>query len=193
MGYWISQNDPRCHLTWPTPASGGYVPVPDPVQFPLIPRRRPEPAGAGRPSCGSTAPAWANRRHAASITLRNLVFNHVQALRFRLPDGICGAAGTYGRVENANQAAFTIPRDSPFHNVSIPVGDATLTRSTSTTYEQRVPRQVCAVWSVCPFLCPPWSTARHSPPRDVSLHPWDACSVPACATTPLLNLIPSRS
>ena len=146
VGYWISQNDPRCHLTWPTPASGGYVPVPDPVQFQLIPRRHRAPAGAGRPSCGSTAPAWANRRHAASITLRNLVFNHVQALRFRLPDGICGAAGTYGRVENANQAAFTIPRDSPFHNVSIPVGDATLTRSIPTTYEQRVPRQLCAVW-----------------------------------------------
>ena len=62
---------------------------------------------------------------------------------------------------------------------SNPLGDATLTRSTPTTYEQQVPGHVCEVSSLCPFLCPPWSTARHSPPPDGSPHRWDACSVPA--------------
>ena len=34
-------------------------------------------------------------------------------------------AGT-GRAEHVNQAALTMPRDSPFHNVSSPLGDAKL-------------------------------------------------------------------
>ena len=52
--------------------------------------------------------------------------DHVHGPRFRLPDGICGPANTYGHVGNVNQAAFTMPRDSPFHNVSVPGGDATM-------------------------------------------------------------------
>ena len=38
-----------------------------------------------------------------------------------------GAAGLgHGSVYQMYYAAFTMPRDSPFHNVSIPLGDATM-------------------------------------------------------------------